>query len=57
MCECGASLCDERVEISGAEYDASLGPVLAHGHGPGNGNLGKCAVCGRPHRRERRKRR
>ncbi len=35
LCECGASLCDERVSMSGAEYDAGVGPVLAHGHGPG----------------------
>ena len=57
MCECGASLCDMRVSMSGAEYETSLGPVLAGGHGPAGGGLGQCAVCGRPHRAKRRKRR
>ncbi len=57
MCEGGASLCDERVPLFTSDYDASAEPVLARGHGPGDGELGKCAVCGRPHRRERRKRR
>lgn len=57
MCECGTSLCDERVRMPASHYDASLEPVLANGHGPGSGAPGKCAVCGRTHRRERRKRR
>ena len=42
MCECGASLCDQRVTMSGREYDGSLEPVFADEHGPEN-NLGKCA--------------
>ena len=57
MCECGASLCDARVSMSGSAYDGTAGPVIADGHGPGNGARGKCGVCGRPHRRERRRRR
>jgi hypothetical protein len=57
MCECGASLCDSRISMFGAEYETSLGPVLADGHGPAGGGLGQCAVCGRPHRAKRRKRR
>jgi len=57
MCECGASLCDVRVSLSGSDYDGNVGPVIAAGHGPVNGDLGKCAVCGRPHRHERRRRR
>ena len=56
MCECGASLCDQRVSMSGSDYDGSLEPVFANGQGPEDGE-GKCAVCGRPHRRERRRRR
>jgi hypothetical protein len=57
MCECGASLCDTRVSLSGSDYGGSVEPVLANGHGPANGDLGKCAACGRPHRHERRRRR
>jgi len=56
MCECGASLCDARVPMSAADYDAATGPVVAEGHGP-NCRLGKCACCGRPYRGKRRKRR
>jgi hypothetical protein len=56
MCECGASLCDARISMSGAEYDTSLGPVLADGHNPAGGRLGQGDVCGRPHRAKRRKR-
>jgi len=57
MCECGASLCDACVSLSGSDYDGSVEPVFADGHGPVNGELGKCAVCGRPHRHQRRRRR
>jgi hypothetical protein len=58
MCECGAGLCDARISMSGREYDTSLGPVLADGHGRADGVLGSCAVCGRPtNRPQRRKRR
>jgi hypothetical protein len=57
MCECGASLCDARVSMSGADYEGSLEPVIADGHDIVNGDLGKCAVCGRPRRREQRRRR
>ena len=56
MCECGASLCDARVPMTGQDYDGSLEPVFADGHGPED-DLGKCASCGRPRRRERRRRR
>jgi hypothetical protein len=57
LCECGASLCDSRVSMSGAEYYAGPGPVLADGHGPSGASLGKCSVCGRPTRGKRRNRR
>jgi hypothetical protein len=57
MCECGASLCDRRVWMSGADYAAGTGPVVADGHGPVGSSLGKCAVCGRPSRGKRRNRR
>jgi hypothetical protein len=60
LCECGASRCEQRVSMSGSDYDglAGVGPVVADGHGPGNGGrLGKCPVCGRRDGRERRKRR
>lgn len=59
MCECGASLCDERVRTAPRDYDelGGVGPLLADGHGPGGGELGKCPVCGRRDGRERRKRR
>ena len=57
MCECGASLCDTRISLSGTEYETSLGPVMADGHGPATGWLGQCAFCGRTHRAKRRKRR
>jgi hypothetical protein len=57
LCECGASLCNSRVSMSGAEYRAGSGPVLADGHGPDGGSLGKCSVCGRPSRTKRRSRR
>ena len=50
MCECGASLCDARVCMSGSEYDSNVEPVIADGHGPVDGDLGKCPVCGRPYR-------
>jgi hypothetical protein len=59
MCECGASLCDERVSMSGSDYAglAAVGPVVANDHGPGQGGpLGKCPVCGRQNGRERRRR-
>jgi hypothetical protein len=49
MCECGAGLCEARVQFSGEEYDAHVEPVLAEGHGPVGGALGKYALCGRPH--------
>jgi hypothetical protein len=57
MCECGASLCDQRVTMPAADYDGSLEPVFADGHGPHGGELGKCDVCGRPRQRARRRRR
>ena len=57
MCECGASLCDARVSMTRSDYDGSFEPVIADGHGPGGGDRGKCVVCGRPHRSERRPRR
>ena len=56
MCECGASLCDARVSMSAADYDAGEGPVLAQGHSPGC-EAGKCHCCGRPYRSKRQKRR
>src|SRR5262245_52338837 len=49
MCECGASLCDERVRLSTSDYDISLKPVLAHGHGPRTGGRETCVLCGRPY--------
>lgn len=55
MCECGASLCDRRVSMSGRDYDDGLEPLFAHAHGPED-DLGTCATCGRPRRRERRRR-
>jgi hypothetical protein len=56
MCECGASLCEQRVPMSAADYDGSLEPVFADGHGREDGD-GKCVACGRPQRLERRRRR
>jgi hypothetical protein len=60
MCECSASLCDQRVSMTGSDYDglAGGGPVVAAGHGPGeSAGLVKCPVCGRRDGRKRRKRR
>jgi hypothetical protein len=53
LCECGATLCDRTVWMSGLEYAAGTGPVVADGHEPGGGSLGKCALCGRPGRDKR----
>lgn len=55
MCECGASLCDERVWMTGADYDLDFGPVVSAGHGPDRRSPTKCFVCGRPGRVRRRK--
>lgn len=57
ICECGESLCDERVSMSGSDYDGSLEPVLAARHGPDHGGIGTCAACGRRQRLKRRRRR
>jgi hypothetical protein len=60
MCECGASLCDQRIWMSAPDYDGLAGaePLIAPGHGPADGGeLGKCPVCGRREGRKRRKRR
>ena len=60
MCECGASLCDERVSLSGSDYEslAGVGPVVAEGHEPVHSRrLAKCPVCGREDLRDPRRRR
>lgn len=57
MCECGAGLCEERIWMTGTDYEAGVEPVLASAHAPRGGGLGKCPVCGRPGRGKRRKRR
>ncbi len=57
LCECGASLCDERVWLSASDYDRrrDVGPALAETHTPGEaGALRKCPACGRSARRKRR---
>jgi hypothetical protein len=54
LCECGASLCDERVPMSVWDYDASLEPVLANEHGPQANGPEKCVLCGRPYLPQRR---
>jgi hypothetical protein len=55
MCECGASLCGAHVALSGSEYNAGAGPVLASGHGSVDGGLRKWAVCGRWGKRRKRR--
>ncbi len=60
MCECGASLCDQRVPLSASDYELLTGiePVLVEGHGPRRGgSLGDCPLCGGSQRRQRRQRR
>lgn len=52
LCECGASLCDRRVSLSGSEYDELAAPLLARGHEP-DGELGAEGRRTRDRRRRR----
>ena len=57
LCECGWSLCDERIALAPSEYDAiaDAHPALAPGHehwNPESEELGECRYC-RDRRRSR----
>jgi hypothetical protein len=60
LCECGRSLCDERIAMPPSDYDALANehPALAPGHehwSPDSVDLGECRFC-RERRRSRNRR-